>query len=171
MITKAYILGVLHDATETKTTYRVSQKSKAFVEMIANGIRSLGGSAWTYKEGKYRSVYVVEFSKSFSRKNQTLFQTRQRDYIRGYFDAEGGIAKSRSVRYYLYFAQKNQKDLLEVRSYLKELGIVCGQTHNPSSKVDPNYWRFYVRAQSYRDFAVLIGSSHPEKSRYVRLKI
>ncbi|MFO0704654.1 MAG: LAGLIDADG family homing endonuclease [Candidatus Andersenbacteria bacterium] len=171
MITKAYILGVLHDATETKKTYRISQKSKAFVEMVASGIRSLGGSAWTYKEGKDRSVYVVEFSKSFLGGTVISSSQDKRDYIRGYFDAEGGIAKSKSVRYYLYFAQKNRMDLLEVRSYLEEFGIECGKTHNPSSRIDPNYWRFYIRAKSYPDFAKIIGSDHPEKSRYIRLKI
>lgn len=89
------------------------------------------------------------------------------DYIRGYFDAEGGVARTGKVRYYLYFAQKNLSDLTQVRNYLMEQSIACGKIHNPSKKVDPNYWRFYINARSYKDFARIIGSSHPEKSLYL----
>ena len=62
-ISKAYLLGALHDATERKLTYRISQKSKSYVVFVASGIRSLGFGAWTYQEGKSRPIYVVEFSK------------------------------------------------------------------------------------------------------------
>lgn len=169
-MTKAYIFGVLHDATERKTTYRISQKSKKFVEFIANLISRLGGKAWTYQEGKDRSVYVVEFSKSFLKGVTIRTQEDKIHYTRGYFDADGGIAKSPKVRFYVYFAQKNREDLDEVKQYLKELGIKCGKTHNPSKKVDPKYWRFYIRAESYQDFAKIISSWHPEKQSYLRMK-
>lgn len=168
-MTKAYLLGVLHDATERKTTYRVSQKSKDFVEMIARGIKSLGGNAWTYREGRERDVYIVEFSKSFLRDARIKSSLEKIDYIRGYFDAEGGVPKSRRVRFYLYFAQKNLPDLEEVRGYLVEAGIACGRVHNPSRRADPDYWRFYVRAASYKDFARTISSWHPEKLSCLRM--
>jgi len=70
----------------------------------------------------------------------------------------------------LYFAQKDLSDLQEVKSYLEELGIVCGKIHNPSKKADPEYWRFFVGAKSYKDFAVIIGSWHPVKRRFLRMK-
>ena len=170
-MTKPYLLGVLRDATSRKTTYRISQKSKKFVEFVAFGIKALDGSAWTYREGKTRNVYVVEFSKSFLADARIETLEDKKDYIQGYFDAEGGIAKQSSVRYYIYFAQKDYKDLVQVRMYLTDVGIVCGKIHNPSAKIDPNYWRFYVAAKSYRDFAVKIGSRHPEKKSYLRMKI
>lgn len=93
------------------------------------------------------------------------------DYIRGYFDSEVGIARSRTVRYYLYFAQKDRRDLEQVKRYLEELKISCGVIHNPSKKVDPAYWRFFVRAASYKDFAKIIGAAHCEKAKFLRMKI
>lgn len=61
-ISKAYLLGALHDATERRLTYRISQKSKKYVTLISLGIKNLGYKAWVYREGKNRQVYVVEFS-------------------------------------------------------------------------------------------------------------
>ena len=170
-MTKAYLLGALHDATTRKSTYRISQKSRAYVELIAKGIRTLGGSAWTYREGKTRDVYIVEFSKSFLSHVSIRSRKDKVEYIRGYFDTEGGIAKQSHVRYYIYFAQKDYPDLAKLLMYLEELGIVCGKIHNPSHRVDPDYFRFYVSAKSYHDFAETIGSWHPEKKSYLRMKI
>ncbi|MBI4994798.1 LAGLIDADG family homing endonuclease [Candidatus Peregrinibacteria bacterium] len=75
------------------------------------------------------------------------------------------------MRYYIYFAQKNKRDLEEVKKYLEELGISSGITHNPSKIRDSHYWRFFIRAKSYRKFASIIGSWHPVKSKFVRVKI
>ncbi len=60
---------------------------------------------------------------------------------------------------------------MQVKQYLEELDIHCGKIHNPSKKVDPNYWRFYIRASSYINFARIIGSDHPDKRHYLRMKI
>lgn len=170
-MTKAYLIGVLHDATVRRKTIRIAQKSKAFIEFLAGGIRKLGGNAWIYKEGKIRSVYIVEFSKLLLDDVKIDSLKEKIEYIRGYFDAEGGVARKKHVRYYLYFAQKNLSDLQRVKSYLGEVGIKCGTIHCPSQKVDPHYFRFYVRAASYADFAEKIGSRHPVKSRFLRKKI
>jgi len=170
-MTKAYLLGALHDATERKNTYRIAQKSKTYIKFLAKGIKSLGKSAWIYQEGRSRKLFIVEFSKSLLKDTKIENWQDKIDYVRGYFDAEGGVSRSAKVNYYLYFAQKNLDDLKEVKIYLKELGIYCGQLHNPSKKVDPHYWRFFVRARSYNDFAKTIGSWHPVKSHFLRLKI
>ncbi len=170
-MTKAYLLGVIHDATERKTTFRVAQKSKAFVEFLAGGIKKLSHSAWIYKEGKNRNLYIVEFSKSLLNDFSINSLQEKIDYIRGYFDAEGGIARKKHVRYYLYFAQKNLSDLRTVKNYLEEIGIQCGTIHSPSKLIDPNYFRFYIRAASYGDFAEKIGSWHPVKRHFLRKKI
>lgn len=169
-MTKAYLLGALHDATERKTTYRIAQKSKAYIEFLAKGIKSLGRRAWMYKEGKSRNLYVVEFSKSLLKGAKIRSRQDKIDYIRGYFDAEGGIARNPKVRYYLYFAQKDLGDLQKVKNYLEELDVACGKIHNPSKKADPEYWRFFIRAKSYEDFAKIIGSWHPVKRRFLRMK-
>jgi hypothetical protein len=171
MISKAYLLGALGDATERRYTYRLSQKYRTYVEMIAQGVRDLGGAAWVYREGRERPLYIVEFAKSFlaDAKVQTLQE--KADYVQGYFDAEGGIPRNPKARFYVYFAQKDRASVERVRSYLEELGIHCGKIHNPSKRADPNYWRFYVRSQSHKEFARIIGSKHPIKSQLLRMKI
>ena len=170
-MTKSYLLGALHDGTVRKLTYRIGQKDKSYIEFLAEGIQSLGQKAWMYKEGKTRQFYVVEFSKSFLKDVEITLIQDKIEYIRGYFDTDGGVSKNPKVRYYLYFAQKNLKDLEQVRGYLTELGIKCGIIHNPSKKADPNYWRFFISVKSYQKFADIIGSWHPVKSHFLRMKI
>ncbi len=155
-MTKSYLLGALHDGTVRKITYRIGQKDRRYIEFLLKGIQNLGQKAWMYQEGKSRQLYVVEFSKNFLKDVKiTSFQDKI-DYIRGYFDADGGVSRNPKVRYYLYFAQKNFKDLKQVRDYLNEVGIKCGKLHNPSKKVDPNYWRFFISVKSYQKFAKII---------------
>lgn len=170
-MTRAYILGVLHDGTVRRLTYRIVSKNQEYIEFLAKGIQGLGQKAWIYREGKNRQLYVVEFSKNFL-KNFTI-KTKQDKiaYIRGYFDAEGGVPQKTNARYYLYFAQKNLKDLQQVRQYLLELGIQCGRLHNPSKNVAPDYWRFFISCKSYELFGQLINSWHPVKSLFIRMKI
>ena len=172
-ISKAYLLGVLHDATERRLTYRVAQKECKYLEFLSKQLKKIGCKSWIYKEGIDRNLYVIEFSKSKLLLNHFQMSTREDkvDYIRGYFDAEGGIAKRKNVRYYIYFAQKNYEDLAELRGYLKDVNIECGVIHNPSYRVDPDYFRFYISSRSYRDFARLIGSWHPTKRHFLRMKI
>jgi len=124
-----------------------------------------GGRAWTYREGRERNVYIVEFSRTFLDGHQIRTKQDVIHYVRGYFDAEGGIAASSGVAPYVYFAQKNRNDLHELRVFLTRLGISCGQIHNPSVLVDPDYWRFYVSRCSLRRFAQTVGSWHPRKSK------
>lgn len=170
-MTKAYLLGVLHDGTVRKKTYRIGAKDQEYIKFLLKGIKNLGQNAWMYKEGKSRKFYIVEFSKSFLNNFNIVSQQDKIDYIRGYFDAEGGVSKDPNVRYYLYFAQKNLKDLKQVKKFIEEFGIICGRIHNPSKNVDPGYWRFFISIKSCKEFARVIGSWHPIKSRFLRMKI
>ena len=168
-ITKAYLLGMLHDGTKRKTTYRIAQKGVAFAKMLSLGIKRLGGRAWVYQEGKHRDVYITEFSQTLLHETTISTDQDKLDYVRGYFDAEGGIPKSSKVRFYIYFAQKNFDDLNQVKTILEEFGIHTGVIHNPSKSIDPKYWRFFVKANSYDSFIRIIGSSHPDKYTYFSL--
>ena len=170
-ITQSYLLGVLHDATVRKTTYRIATKNRTFAEILKQGIINLGSRSWIYKEGRKRNLWIVEFSKTLLKNVKVSSKVNKIDFIRGFFDAEGGIARDPKVRFYLYFCQKNLKILKDIKGYLSELGIRSGEIHNPSKKVDPNYWRFYISKVSYRDFANLISSNHPEKFELLRMKI
>jgi intein-encoded DNA endonuclease-like protein len=170
-ISKCYLLGVLHDSTVRKTTYRVATKSHEFALILKNAILILGRRAWIYKEGKNRNLWITEFSKSLLNEVKIISKQDKVDYIRGYFDAEGGMAKDLKVRFYLYFCQKNKNSLKEVKKYLSEFGIKSGVIHNPSKKIDSDYWRFFISAKSYRDFASIISSNHPDKIAILRMKI
>src|SRR5947199_8574510 len=110
-MTKAYLLGALHDGTVRKRTYRIVQKEQDYIEFLVKGIQSLRHNDWMYKEGQTRQLYVAEFSKSLLKDVYITSQQDKIDYIRGYFDAEGGVSRIQSVRYYIYFAQKNLEDL------------------------------------------------------------
>jgi len=77
----------------------------------------------------------------------------------------GGVSHDSRVRFYLQFAEKNKYRLEKVRNLLNDLGIPCGVIHNPSRRIDPDYWRFYVRARAYEKFVRQIGSWHPRKQK------
>ena len=170
-MTKSYLLGALHDATVRKATYRIGAKDLSYAEFLKEGIITLGHKAWLYKEGKDRNYYIVEFAKSLLDKVSVNSLEEKTDYIRGYFDTDGGVARSERVRYYLYFAQKNKKDLERVQNYLLQLEINCGVIHNPSIRKDAEYFRFFIKADSYNKFAEMISSWHPVKSKFLRVKI
>ena len=178
-ITVAYLQGILGDATYNKIhkTHRISQVNREWLERIKNLLSDIGDKSWIYKEGKDRNVYVLETtSKKLSMNFDPMSLQSEREkiaYIRGYFDAEGGTAHDGRVRFYLQFAEKNKSRLEKVKNLLEELGIQCGKVHCPSSKVDPDYRRFYVRANSYDRFVDKIGSWHPRKQKIFsnRMKI
>ena len=115
-------------------------------------------------------MFVVEFSKSVLSGFEITSIQDKADYARGYFDAEGSVPVN-GKRFYAYLCQKDLADLAQVKSYLQELGISCGEIHNPSRTADPDYWRFYVSSKSYADFAGIIGSQHPVKSKILEKMI
>src|SRR3989304_5798537 len=162
-LSRSYILGAMHDGTVRRRTIRISQREESYVAFLRNLVRSMAGGAWTYKEGRSRRLYVVEFSRSFMRNHRIRTRKDRVDYVRGYFDAEGGVPRTMSHGPYLYFAQKDLKDLKYLLGILLKLGISCGQMHRPSWRADPEYWRFYVKRKSIRLFVALVGSWHPRK--------
>lgn len=172
-LTRAYLLGAIHDGTFSKYTIRISQKDKAYPELIRSGLQCLGFRSWVYKEGEARNVYVVEFSKKILNGYSLKSNKDKVDYVRGYFDSEGSVPRNSKSRFYIYFCQKDLNDLNALRTMLIDLGISCGKIHNPSWKVDPDYWRFFVLTKSHREFSILIGSYHPDKSKILceRMKI
>ncbi|OGH71022.1 MAG: hypothetical protein A3C90_04545 [Candidatus Magasanikbacteria bacterium RIFCSPHIGHO2_02_FULL_51_14] len=129
----------------------------------------LGHRSWIYKEGKQREVHVIETLADFldfSFDPLTLHDGNARAaYIRGFFDAEGGMPHHREARFYIQLCQKDKKKMRTLKLMLQNLGVACGEIHNPSKRVDPEYWRLYIAAASHRDFARIIGSWHPKKQK------
>jgi len=171
MMSRAYLLGALHDATDREYTYRLSQNVRAYVEDVASMVRELGFDAWTYREGNDRDVHVVEFSRQLLDGFTVTSCEAKRDYVRGYFDADGSVPKDPDARLYIYFAQKDKADLLEVKQYLEEFDIETGTLHRPSKANAPEYWRFYVSTASHKAFARKVGSKHPRKREILGMKV
>jgi hypothetical protein len=174
---QAYLQGALHDGTQSHLhhTHRFSQKGTDWLNRLATILTSLGHRSWLYQEGKDRSVFVLETSASFLDvefdPNLLVLQDEQIAYVRGYFDAEGGLPQSPDARFYVQFTQKDRVELDKVKTILETLGITCGKMHNPSARIDPDYWRFFVRTRSHLAFASRIGSWHPIKELILQRKM
>ncbi|MBU6323813.1 MAG: LAGLIDADG family homing endonuclease [Patescibacteria group bacterium] len=119
-----------------------------------------------YKEGS-RDVYDLETTAGFLDFKFDILSLdtsiEKAAYIRGFFDAEGGIPHSRNAKFYIQLVQKDKRKMQSIKEVLQSLGINTGALHNPSRRVDPNYWRIFVSTASHADFARIIGSSHPMK--------
>jgi len=164
---KSYLLGAMHDGTVRQRTLRISQREEEYVVFLRSLILAKGKRAWTYREGRTRNLFVVEFSRTLLDGHRLRTRKDIIHYVRGYFDAEGAVASPAASAPYLYFGQKNRLDLEKLRSLLCGLRVMCGKIHNPSSRVDPDYWRFFVSRRSIERFAKLVESWHPRKARWL----
>jgi intein-encoded DNA endonuclease-like protein len=170
---KAYLLGALHDGTfSSNKRFRISQAGTDWLEILKELFRRLGYNSWIYKEGKYRRVYVLETLANFLDFNfdpSTLKNSEEKiSYVRGFFDAEGGIPRDEKARFYIQLVQNDREKLEKLRDLLNDLGIETGKIHNPSQSVDPDYWRMYILADSQRIFLAKIGTWHPRKIKVLK---
>ena len=73
-------------------------------------LKNLGHKLWIYKEGRNRAVYVLETSAKFLSidfdPRRLTTKARRIAYIRGFFDAEGGLPKNPRARFYIQLVQK-----------------------------------------------------------------
>lgn len=169
----AYLQGALHDATKGRgKRVRFTQKYPAWLDTLSTLLAVCEERSWKYKEGKTRDVYALETTAPFLDFNFDIQGcvdvASSKAYIRGFFDAEGGVPHKCNSRMYIQFVQKDKPKLLRIRQVLQSLGIGCGVIHNPSKMVDPEYWRFYISTSSHQDFIQLIGSWHPVKAKILK---
>jgi hypothetical protein len=169
-VARAYLLGAAGDGTFNRLhrTFRFAQKEREWLARLQELLKSLQHRSWIYREGKARQLHVLETSATFLRERAVTlrFETRaeQIAYVRGYFDAEGGVPSDPNAPFYVQFVQKDRESLTYVRMILEQLGIQCGVLHNPSRQADPDYWRFFVRRGAHQRFIQTIGSWHPRKA-------
>ncbi len=163
---KAYLQGALHDAYRRKNRIRFSQKGTEWLTVLKDLFNHLGHRSWMYREGR-RDVYDLETTAGFLdfRFDPRTLKTSEEKaaYIRGFFDAEGGIPHSRDATFYIQLVQKDRGKMQMLKELLQLLGVKTGVLHNPSHRVDPSYWRCFVSTASHSDFARIIGSWHPMK--------
>jgi DNA-binding transcriptional regulator WhiA len=173
---KAYLQGALHDATfSSNCRFRFSQKGTEWLLVMKQLLKRVGYNSWIYREGKTREVYVLETLANFldfSFDPLTLKSKKEKvSYLRGFFDAEGGIPHNQNARFYIQLVQKDKQKIFSIKEMLAELGIRTGKIHNPSKRIDPNYWRIFVLAESQLDFVKIIGTWHPRKIKLLEKRM
>ncbi len=136
---RVYLLGAFRDGTFNRlhNTIRIAQSDIRWLRVLRVLFWKLGSQSWIYREGD-RNVWVVEMSCHLEHVHGFHGLREQTAFVRGYFDAEGGMPTRSSDRFYIQIAQKNHADLEQVREILVNLGIRCGRIHNPSARVDPD---------------------------------
>ena len=173
---KSYLLGALHDGTfSSNKRFRISQKGTEWLEILKGLFKRIGYNSWIYKEGKDRDVYILETLANFLDFGFNPLQCNTRaekiGYIRGFCDAEGGIPKKNTDRFYIQLVQKDKPKLEKLKCMLKTLGIKVGKIHNPSKRIDPDYWRFFVSRESHKDFCTYVSTWHPRKQQILRKRM
>jgi intein/homing endonuclease len=177
-IVLAYLNGALGDASRNKKSrIRYAQKYPKWLELLQQLLAELGSASWIYKEGKDRQVYVLETCCSYldfdCNEDDLELREEKIAYIRGFFDAEGGVPHSENAKFYIQLVQKDRPKIEMLSRMLTSLDISTGAIHNPSVRVDPEYWRVFISTRSHRAFAQIIGSWHPVKGLILqsRMKI
>jgi len=102
---RAYLLGALHDATfSSNKRFRYSQKGTEWLKLLKALLKKIGYNSWIYNEGKERSVYVLETLAPFLDFKFNPLKLKSSGekicYVKGFFDAEGGIPKN-NKRFYI----------------------------------------------------------------------
>ena len=169
---RAYLLGASRDGTFNRLhkTLRISQADARWLQILQVLFAKLGSRSWTYREGK-RDVWVIETTCRLDQSSSPSSDLERASFARGYFDAEGGIPRNQRDRFYVQFGQKDRVDLEKLRNILVQLGLDCGSLHNPSARIDPDYWRFSVLTRSHRTFLTRISSWHPRKRRILKARM
>ena len=170
---EAYLQVALHDASRNKRTrIRFVQKGSEWLEMLKNLLQVLGHKSWMYREGKDRDVYALETTARFLDFNLDPILLKEPveriAYVRGFFDAEGGIPRGLQSKFYIQLVQKDPVKIGKLKAMLIALNISSGLIHNPSARVDPDYWRIFVSTRSHQQFVKTIGSWHPRKYAILR---
>jgi len=159
---RCYLDGASRDGTFSSAhrTLRISQKGTAWLTCLSAALTRLGSRSWAYKETR-RDVWTLETT--WWDPIPPVTAKQKAAFVRGYFDAEGGVPRSPEARFYVQLVQKDYRDLSIVRDHLETIGIRCGRLHNPSVAVDPDYWRFFVSSASQLSFCLQVSSWHPRK--------
>ena len=174
---EAYLQGALRDGTWSALhhTHRIGQSNEDWILILKAMLDALGHRGWVYKEGRDREYWVVETTASFLSLDFDAAPLIGTDeglhYVRGYFDAEGGMPKDSSARLYVQLCQRDRRNLEVVAAILESWQIRCGRVHNPSARVDSNYWRFYVASNSHQRFMTHVGSWHPRKRQQIKTRM
>lgn len=165
----AYLFGALHDGYiytgKSKGKVAVfTQKNRGWLENIKQMILKHSRSAWIFKQ---RQIFILET------KLNVLFEgfefdsfndEEKREFVSGFFDAEGGIPMNprESKLLYIQFVQKKPEILSKIMKYFEAHRISCGKLH-AYDKGRSNCWRFFIRTASLLRGIKILHSRHPSK--------
>jgi hypothetical protein len=121
---RAYIEGAKRDATFNRlhNTVRFSQADQRWLWVLKLILRNLGSNSWVYREGR-RRVWVLETTYQNRVSSPLPSAIEEAEFVRGYFDAEGGVPRRLNDRFYIQLVQKNRLDLNRVRDSIRRQGI------------------------------------------------
>lgn len=193
----AYIIGALRDGcfTEIKENYiyriRVYQKDKKWILQLAEKFQWLFDKKPAIEFDNRKNVFnlrldskeiykvitkVAEYPGNQKQWNTPKWilkspQKIQKEYVRGFFDAEGGIPhvekreiKPTNIR--VHFSQGNKKSLVELKKMINNFGIKTGSVCGPYFKKnykDPQYALMIHGIKEVTQFYQIFGSLHSLK--------
>ncbi len=121
----AYCQGALRDGTFSSRhrTHRIGQCDPDWLRFLGVLLERLGSRSWIYREGQHRRLWVLETTAPFLSMTFNAMALVGRseglDYVRGYFDADGGMPRDHRARLYFQFVQKDRRSLEAVAGLLE----------------------------------------------------
>ena len=193
----AYLLGAFRDASihsykdGKDCEFIILQKEKWWLQsVVAPYLEKLLKRKLKVSEKLFSGVYRIRFRSKqlfslligkynfpYSGKqafwNPVIDKEFVIDYLRGFFDAEGGVfIKGKNIRvdFYQSWHDENSCPPLEaIRKYLINLGIKCGSVRKRKPNQIQNFPRYVLSISNKRgvlEFARVVGSYHPNKLVY-----
>ncbi len=193
----AYLLGAFRDGSihsykdGKDCEFIILQKEKWWLtDVVAPKLETLLNRKFSVSEkmvgGVYRirfrskqlfSLLVEKYNFPYSGKqvfwNPAINNEYITDYLRGFFDAEGGVfIKGKNIRvdfYQSWHEENSCPPLEEIRRMLLSLGIKCGSVRKRKSNGMQNFPRYVLSISNKRsviEFAKIVGSNHPRKREY-----
>jgi hypothetical protein len=121
----SYLFGAAHDATISRhhSTVRFGQADVDWLAVLRLLLEERGQKAWMYREGRSRRFWILETSARWLAEGPSFSTEEERcAYARGYFDAEGGIPRDGTSRFYIQFVQKDRADIARLQAILEGEG-------------------------------------------------
>ena len=135
---EAYLQGALRDGTRSvqHRTHRIGAAERDWLVLLkdilasaasaaGSTVRGQAGTTGSSRPGRHSSIYR-------SMPADSLGLHAGLTYVRGYFDADGGMPVNPGARLYFQFAQSSRDSLRAVAANLEVWGIATGRIHNPS---------------------------------------
>ena len=142
---------------------RISDSSREFLEMISIFVEKLLGiNVRIYRHSKYKCFILVIYNKELYHRIVKRIEKNLREptiaFIRGLFDAEGGVNKSVNKVIRIHFTNKDRRIINIVSKTLEELGV----KHYITKAGNNKYKIFICNKRNTLKFLYLVKTLHPK---------